>query len=219
MWDHNGESKTPSLLAGLKDRRQAMDEMFKRPSLKIVLFNGPPRSGKDTAAALLGDLLAKRGVLYGTYSFASPLKKAAHALYGLNVPEKHFEDRKDKPADEFFGGTPRRVYIDLSERAAKPIWGNDFFAKVAAQAMSRMKSHVVVSDCGFQHEIDVLKKSFPIGNILLIKMHRKGCDYSNDSRSYIKHDEDATFNIMNDQTIDHLRQDLDQILTHIGEFK
>ena len=77
--------------------------------IKVVLFNGAPRSGKDTAANLVTahldlthpDLVAR------PIKYATPLKRATHEMFGLsNIDENHFEDSKDEPNEAF----KRRVF-------------------------------------------------------------------------------------------------------------
>ncbi len=86
-------------------------------SFKIILVNGPPRSGKDT----IGQLLCQRLPLV-LDKFARKLKEAAHALYGMpELPHDHFEACKDTPLEQFFGKSPRQVYIAVSETYFKPL--------------------------------------------------------------------------------------------------
>ena len=83
----------------------------------LVLISGPPRSGKNR----LGNDLS--GILDADhFALSDALKRMTHAHYGLD-PELdvfHFEDRKDAPAKEFGGLTPRAAYIHFSESILKP---------------------------------------------------------------------------------------------------
>src|SRR5690349_14966217 len=86
---------------------------------RLLLVNGPPRSGKDTVGAILREFFP--GSIYET-KMAKALKERTHALYNLLDPEtgralRHdaFELVKDQPRDEFRGLTPRRAYIAVSE--------------------------------------------------------------------------------------------------------
>jgi hypothetical protein len=44
----------------------------------------------------------------------------------------------------------------------------------------------VVSDCGFQSEVDTLLDGLKLSDILLIRLHRKGHSFTGDSREYVK---------------------------------
>ena len=155
--------------------------------MKLILINGPPRSGKDTAGAFLSTLL---GAHIG--KFAKVLKEAAHALYGMpNLPHDAFEDRKDKPCPEFFGKTPREIYIALSETYFKPLHGEDIFGQLLLKDLLNEESQfdfegpVTVTDSGFVPEAMVLINHFGPENCCLLRMWRPGYDYSGDSRGYI----------------------------------
>ncbi|NDD53413.1 hypothetical protein EBZ39_05985, partial [bacterium] len=45
---------------------------------------------------------------------------------------------------------------------------------------------VLVSDCGFKEELLPLARCFGTSNILMVHVHRDGCTFQNDSRSYVK---------------------------------
>ena len=156
---------------------------------KIILFNGPPRSGKDTATDFAMKHLGKRGV---HYRFAAPLKDATHALFGLKVSREHFDQCKNVPSELFLGMSPREAYIWMSEGAVKPKFGKDFFAKIAVHIISerivssgKSDGVVVVSDCGFAEEVDAIVDTFGAENVAVVHIKRPGTDFANDSRSYI----------------------------------
>ena len=146
----------------------------------VILFNGPPRSGKDTAADIAIDYFQNLHCQVSRYSVAHPLKKAVHALFGLNVPVDEYEDRKSTPLPEFFGSTPRQAYIDLSEKFAKPHYTPDFFAKVAVQYIKNLpNSVIVVSDCGFKAELNAIIQEFGEENVRLVRIYRPGTSFGN----------------------------------------
>lgn len=154
-------------------------------STKIILFNGPPRSGKDTASIIALRALGNNAI---GYRFAEPIKDAVHALFGMRgLLAEHYDPVKDEPSDDFLGMTPRDAYIWLSEQAVKPQFGPEFFTKVAIRKIRRMAKplQVVVSDCGFQPEVDGMLNEFGEENVLVIKLVRPGCDFSKDSRGYV----------------------------------
>lgn len=156
--------------------------------MKILFLNGPPRSGKDTAASYLHDK-------YGAYTtkFAKALKEATHALYGLGaLPDDHFEVSKSKPNKVFFGLTPRQAYIKVSEELVKPVLGKDFFGQVMLETCKRAEGEghdlIAISDSGFADEAQPLIDYFGPEQVYLVHIYAesRGCTFENDSRSYIK---------------------------------
>lgn len=155
--------------------------------MKILLLNGPPRSGKDTA----GEFISRRaGPNARIFKFAGVLKDMVHGAFGLyGVAPNHFEDVKDQPQQLFLGKTPREMYISMSEDWFKPLYGKDVYGKFLAQKIESFKNAhgelAIVTDSGFREEAEVLVKTFGAENILLLRVYREGHGFSNDSRSYI----------------------------------
>lgn len=152
--------------------------------MNIVLLNGPPRVGKDT----IGRNIARLSDSYDTAAFAAELKDAVHQAFGLNVPTMHFDKMKDVPRPEFFGETPRNIYIAFSERFMKPLFGQGVFGRMLVKTLMGMAEAGIklaaITDSGFTEEADEILKVFP--NTLLLRLHRKGCTFQGDSRSHIQ---------------------------------
>lgn len=152
----------------------------------IIVLNGPPRSGKDTAAHFI-----HKHFLTRRYKMATPVKRAIKAMF--NVPDKLWfkiiegED-KDQPQRVLAGKTPHEIQISFSEHWAKIFWDQSVFGVLAARELSRgtATDFTVISDGGFVEEVVPLIKMFP-HHVLIIQLHRDGCDFSKDSRSYIEH--------------------------------
>ena len=155
-------------------------------SMKIILINGPPGSGKDTAA----NLIKRIGSAVVDYKMSKPLKEAFTKLLqieGSMIPY-FLEDHKDEKVPELGGMSPREVQIELSERFCKHLFGEDFFGRTAARAIYSTPAKVVtVSDAGFQVEVAPLMEQFKFANIYLLELHRDECNFDNDSRSYLDH--------------------------------
>lgn len=182
---------------------------------KIILFNGPPRSGKDTATGFALEYLGCRGV---QYRFAAPLKDAIHGLFGMpSILLEHFDAVKDEPNEKLFGMTPRNAYIWLSEEVVKPKFGKDFFTRVAINAIKSMGDNIIViSDCGFAEEAEGLIKEFGAENIIIVRLHRRGTSFANDSRNYISHPECKEYAILNNGSFEHLQLSVREILHAIA---
>lgn len=168
--------------------------------MKIILFNGPPGSGKDTAVHLLTKHLMSRSHKHFPLSvkFSQPLKEAAHALVGLKVDYDHFEGKKDEPSDIFLGMTPREFYISLAEKYAKKFLKKDIFTDVLLRRCDsdavwlathyieeEMEALFLCSDIGFNQELEGILHHFGYDNVRLIKLYRPYKDYTNDSRGYV----------------------------------
>lgn len=179
--------------------------------MKIILFNGPPRSGKNTSA----DMMCKHlHIKYDVYlhNFADPLKASVHALFGQSPEPRSFEYVKDVPIAEFGMRTPRSLYIKLSEEFVKPNFGKKHFAKAAISVLRQLEQTrdgkkplvVAMPDCGFQIEIDEFLSEFREDNMALVKMTRLGCSFNDDSRNYVNFIDDRTFTIPNDGPLESL---------------
>ena len=153
-------------------------------SKKIILLNAPPGAGKDFAA----QFLVKNVRDCRLDKFARLLKERTHALYGF--PDRDFtyyEYSKDIPSTDFLGLTPREAYIRVSETYFKPTHGNRVFGELLSKELNNIPEEVIaISDSGFCEEAEVLIEKYGTNNVLLIKIHREGCDFSEDSRDYIE---------------------------------
>lgn len=171
------------------------------PVVSVVLLNGPPGSGKDTAgralkSALLGVRLCK---------LAGALKRATHELYGIrDMADDAFEDRKNKPMVLFRGLTPRQAYIRVSEELVKPHFGADHFGRVLAQQIRQeagMYRTFVVTDSGFAEEAAPIVQVVGPENVLLVRLHAdgRGCSFAGDSRGHIDLPGVRSIDITNDE--------------------
>lgn len=197
---------------------------------KIIILNGPPRSGKDFIADFfLSDHI--RNLYFNDYSlvkykFASFLKNKTHNLFcdqivlhtdhtkncvnllsesilqdykNLFLDEYKYEEKKDQFLDEFYGKTPREIYIALSELFFKPLYGKSFFGERLTELIKNDSKHdlFIISDGGFEEELIPLILEFGIDNILLCHLHRENCNFSKDSRKYIYNNKIKTLKIIN----------------------
>jgi hypothetical protein len=181
---------------------------------KIILLNGPPRSGKDTVGHLIQ-------AFTGGYStkFAKAVKDGAHALAGLtDLPHDHFETVKDTPTSVFAGMTPREFYIHYSERVMKPLFGARVFGEQTARELHDPFGQgrlCVVTDSGFKAEAEAVADRFGPLRIELWKIYREGTTFDGDSRSYVTLDtpEVRPRNISNNGTILELAQRVQEALS------
>jgi hypothetical protein len=181
---------------------------------KIILLNGPPRSGKDTVGHLIQ-------AFTGAFStkFAKAVKDGAHALTGLtDVPHDFFETCKDQPTTVFAGMTPREFYIHYSEVVMKPLFGARVFGLRTAQELAgpfKQGRICVVTDSGFEAEALAVADLFGALRVELWKIYRDGTTFDGDSRSYVMLDNPAVRprNISNNGTILELAQQVQEALS------
>ena len=157
---------------------------------RILILNGPPRSGKDS----LANHIVSLNPLWRHLKFASTLKQMTHRLY--NIPEEYakaYEKDKETPRPEFYGLSARQAYINVSEQYIKPTHGTDFFGQALATQIEKYLSstiyhNFVISDGGFWDEILPLILKFHASAITVVYLSREGSNWSKDSRNYISQD-------------------------------
>lgn len=186
---------------------------------KIILVNGPPRSGKDTVGDIIEEIAGGQPV-----KFAASLKRATHAFFhalrndfsvhgevlssalSASINDAYFEQTKAETSALLRGLTPREAYIAVSETFLKPTFDDDVFGDILAdQIEGSDKKLFVVTDSGFQSEAEVLIRRFGLDNVKLIRLTRTPYTFEGDSRNYIAL-EASTYGIRNEGTIDALKQ-------------
>jgi hypothetical protein len=173
---------------------------------RIIFIQGPPGSGKDAFGKLLSELIPDSKIV----KFAGVLKNRTHALYGLFdkygfLPHHAFDATKDQPSDDFLGLTPRQAYIAVSETYFKPQHGQDVFGRFLAAELKDDGTVYLITDSGFVREAEPIQEKFGHENCVVLQMHRKGHDFSNDSRGYWSAGYANTFRVHNDGSLDDLK--------------
>lgn len=150
---------------------------------KIILFNGPPRSGKDLCAQILFRLSRANAL----YRFSDPLKWSIPAFFDQEHAD--LEAAKDEAQGALLGYSYRDLQISLSEEWAKTKFGPSVFGELLARRICHRTSKdafVVVPDSGFPRELVGLYENLPPPDrLLVIRLLRPGKDFSNDSRGYL----------------------------------
>lgn len=143
--------------------------------------------------------------------FSAPLKECFAALMEVDINDyvvEYYEDHKEEIIP-CLGVSFRQWQIDFSEKFMKPLYGNDIFGRLMKHRIHQSIDQAdtdaeewiyVISDCGFQIEVDHILKSIEPKNILLIRLHRKDCDFSGDSRGYVEAPGCAEMDIQNHGT-------------------
>jgi hypothetical protein len=188
---------------------------------KIIMFNAPPRAGKDTLCKALKTKLKACNIAVKHASFAKQLKLSTHAAFGIyGVPFNFFEKLKDTPLAEFHGLTPRQAYINHSEKYIKPLYGKDFFGKLLVKELTGWKARqldkksvILISDSGFKEEAQPLKKAFTDDEINLVHLRRDSTSFNIDSRAYWYDSDIKLFDVYNkeneiEKTVDLIFDDI-----------
>ena len=169
--------------------------------MNIILFNGPPFSGKDAA----GDALMPK---YHRFKFAQPIDDAILGFLGYNktrlgrLYQEVVQDPERKDEKLFMGWSCRQLKISFSESYAKFHFDKDIFGRLCANTIIHAHDFhqqelpfnkpfdFVITDCGFQAEFDkfcqVIKNHDMYNEITLVKLMRTGCNFNGDSRGYVK---------------------------------
>jgi len=159
-----------------------------------IILNGPPGVGKDTIASLLVQKIDGMR----THSFKEALYDATTKYFGLidgNI-QALCNNRSTKEQPHFrlklgFMGegtelllSPRQALIFVSEHVIKPMHGNRYFGNIAKQYCRNYDlQNVVFPDGGFWAEIQELEEVYR--RVSIVRLHRDGFDFRNDSRDYI----------------------------------
>lgn len=148
----------------------------------IVIFNGPPGSGKDEAAAYF-----KENYGFGNLSFKYQLFKETIKHYGVDRDwfMEGYEDRtlKEHPEVVLNDKSRREALIHVSEDIIKPTKGKAYFGEQVAEEIVE-GNHYAIADGGFFEELKPLIEKVGVDNIVIVQLTREGHDYSSDSRRY-----------------------------------
>lgn len=167
----------------------------------VIIFNGPPNSGKDYAAKVVTDKF--EGAVH--LEFKKALREVAHHMASLHTTgyvqwnlqdavdacnEIEYSERKsDKDTIHRYAfgmRSWREFLIWISETVMKPILGQDIFGRAAAKLVQATDARIIAfSDGGFQVEVDELLKLEGV-TVVVLQLKREGYDWGNDSRGYVQ---------------------------------
>lgn len=147
----------------------------------IIIFNGPPSSGKDEAAFYF----KKRGFEHLSFKSVLFRETAREFDVSYNWFMKDYDNRavKEKPEKRLRGMSRREAMIYTSEKVIKPRYGKDFFGTQVANEILDGTDYCI-SDGGFIEELLPIINKIGTENITLVQLTRNNCDYSTDSRRY-----------------------------------
>lgn len=194
--------------------------------MKLIITNGPPRSGKDTLCNLIRENITDQDLI--PLSYKKTLYVGVARRYGLSV-EAVFQMNadtliKDEPSPLFGGKSVRQALIYESEEVIKKELGPQGVAIQTFKLLEeeygkeRLKDAVLYcSDGGFNSELNAAYDFFGIGveDVYIIRMLREGCSFEGDSREFLDHPDTV---IRNDSDIEHLKSYLPRIQSFCDGF-
>lgn len=158
---------------------------------KYTFINGPAGSGKSSLATLL----CKNDPSVWRESFAQPIRDVLYAVFypeegpisfTFDLRETEAKTRLIPYSDNAL--TNREAMISFSEKWMKPVFGEDIFGRLClarCRDQEMFYDRFVIDDSGFTPEAQYIISQVGAENCLLIRLHRPGCDFAGDSRSYI----------------------------------
>lgn len=194
----------------------------------VIMFNGPPRSGKDSACEIIMEHFPE---VYYAY-FKEVLYEETAKILGLNFTfwarVCQNNNLKDLPMLDLTPGkasglmTPRDILIYLAEKVLKPKYGQDFIARGTADTIAELiqlqreqsneEAVIVVPDLGFDYEIDTVRKMIPDAHVISVAVYRPGFTFEGDSRNYVK---EANFGLHNTGSYEDLENKVLRLFRNI----
>jgi hypothetical protein len=180
---------------------------------KLILFNGPRHSGKDTAS-----LYCETAFKAHHFKMSGPIKAAIKAMFGFHDQEvEYLESIKVDSTPSLFNRSYVETQISFSETWAKQLFGKYVFGDLAARHLrdaicdNPTQRLYVCSDSGFEAEALPVIDLFGKQNTLLVKIYREGKTFAGDSRSYIELEGAQTLSLFNNGTTEQYHKAVHQL--------
>lgn len=187
--------------------------------MKLILINGPSRSGKDTIQSLIPGYKEK---------LSWPLKMG---VLGMIAPHgeltfNELENHKEEPFIEF-RGLPlsfRRAQIDLYEKLSE-VYGGAWLTELLVHRLKQAGSHineychglVTVSDSGRPEECAPIVKFLGAENVFVLSVTRPGVDWSDNRRPVdLRHMGVGYARVENNSTVEQLAAKVENALYDNG---
>tara|TARA_B100000700_G_scaffold325444_2_gene434174 strand:- start:755 stop:1354 length:600 start_codon:yes stop_codon:yes gene_type:complete len=127
----------------------------------IIAFGHRRRVGKDTATAILSDMLLARGIPVKHVSFANSLKEVCSDLFGwagLHGPAHYEEYPEEKEVTlPAIGLSPRDVWVEVGNKL-RDVY-EDIWIDLALNQPNLSKAVIIISDLRYPNEIDKVREA------------------------------------------------------------
>ena len=183
----------------------------------VILFNGPPKSGKDFGVKLMTHALREN---CHHFKLAQPLREIISIItVGPDDKLDAIKDANMVLANRAYHFTVRDVMIHVGERGFKDLFGRDIWGQILLQKMAEsgaLKDYkpILISDLGFPEELTPIIDRFDPKNCAIFHIHRPGYDFSKDSRDWVYHPDISTYDIHNRSTLVAYRNELMEAGNH-----
>ena len=124
----------------------------KEPEKNVILVSGYKRSGKDTTAKMLKEIIEENSSQkVEIMSFAEPIKFITKTIF--NISEEKLENFKNEHAGIYCYDDSneldiltnfREVLTKVGSDALKPIFGNDVWVKVIKEKMLKSDADIII---------------------------------------------------------------------------
>ena len=160
--------------------------------MKLLLITGPTRSGKDHAAMTLIEA-NEIDVPVLVDKFSMPIKQAFAAVMSKYTDDYGNVETYEKIKEDhipLLGTSYRQWQLNFSDWM-KQQCGRDIFGRLLLKRLQNYSDEgldsalVVISDCGYQTEVDYLIDNFPRDDITLLTLTRDGCNPTQDARETV----------------------------------
>lgn len=196
----------------------------------IILIHGYKRSGKDTFASILNELLPQSEI----HAFAEPLKEITAKSFGLSLDliDKLKNDETIKigfrsPNEKMCTGSSMRNFLqNLGTEAMKPVFGDYVWAKLFTDRYLKSPVGVVFIAPDFRviEEYQYITSEAVISNtdtldVVTVKIQRADAECSGDPHVTEQGLKDFNFDwtIDNNGTLDDLRAEAVEFLDFIKD--
>lgn len=129
----------------------------------IVGFGCKRLRGKDTAAAMLFDMLANRHIEVRRDAFAATVKEVCQLVFGFTLQQVHTIEGKEA-VDPFWGFTPRWALQTVGTEAFRRQIRDDVWVKVVERRHLLNDSVTILSDLRFENEALMVQR---LGGIVI----------------------------------------------------
>lgn len=185
--------------------------------MRIIGFNGPPGSGKDTLAEMVLEKMEYMQVTVPVKleSLSMPLRKIAYQMVDwrgeLDGPD--YARFKDTIFDQF-GVSGRQLMIDVSEKFLKPVYGESVLARMLLERNAGFYGVLLVRDTGFKTELETLEFVLDPADVYVVQVHRPGHTFEGDSREWVA-GSGAMSKVVNDGNFADLRSDAGRVYSRM----